>query len=288
MSANIIDNGNLKINKKNNTKIKATRYSVFVDPLQTNMKIPTLKQINSAITRSFIENRMETIRKELDDFEKNEISEIINKQAKNRNEKNKINSLESLSIKRKSENTISEKKELLSSKTKLDERMENKNIGENEVILQKKYRKLFLSKNLYDSFDDEEVVDEEKLYNFYISTNSLTVYLLDSLILIATFIELLYLPVYISLHITPFTIYSNNISSNIFYIIDLVYIIDLITGFFRAFYNFEEMLIKNNIQICINYLTGWFAFDLMEAIPFFTLLDKNMQNSRKNSQYISM
>ena len=282
LSANIIDNGNLKINKKNNTKIKATRYSVFVDPLQTNMKIPTLKQINSAITRSFIENRMETIRKELDDFEKNEISEIINKQAKNRNEKNKINSLESLSIKRKSENTISEKKELLSSKTKLDERMENKNIGENEVILQKKYRKLFLSKNLYDSFDDEEVVDEEKLYNFYISTNSLTVYLLDSLILIATFIELLYLPVYISLHITPFTIYSNNISSNIFYIIDLVYIIDLITGFFRAFYNFEEMLIKNNIQICINYLTGWFAFDLMEAIPFFTLLDKNMQNSRKN------
>ena len=32
-------------------------------------------------------------------------------------------------------------------------------------------------------------------------------------------------------------------------------------------------------SICINYLTGWFLLDLIEAIPFFTLLDKNMQKS---------
>ena len=38
--------------------------------------------------------------------------------------------------------------------------------------LQKKYRKLYLSKNLYDSLDDEEMADEEKIYRFYISTNS--------------------------------------------------------------------------------------------------------------------
>ena len=34
--------------------------------------------------------------------------------------------------------------------------------------------------------------------------------------------------------------------------------------------------------MCINYLTGWFFMDLIEAIPFFTLLDKNMKKLIKN------
>ena len=137
--------------------------------------------------------------------------------------------------------------------------------------LQKKYRKLYLSRNLYDSLDDEEVEDEEKIYQFYISPNSLTVYILDFFVLISSFIELYYLPIYISLHISSYVVYSNLISSFIFYIIDFIYIIDLITGFFRAYYNFEEVLIKRNVNICIYYLTGWFFLDLIEAIPFFTL-----------------
>ena len=57
-----------------------------------------------------------------------------------------------------------------------------------EDRIQKKYRKLYLSKNLYDSLDDEEANDEEKIYTFYISTNSLTVYMLDFLVLISSFI----------------------------------------------------------------------------------------------------
>ena len=34
--------------------------------------------------------------------------------------------------------------------------------------------------------------------------------------------------------------------------------------------------------MCINYLTGWFFMDLIEAILFFTLLDKNMKKLIKN------
>ena len=117
--------------------------------------------------------------------------------------------------------------------------------------LQKKYRKLYLSRNLYDSLDDEEVADEEKIYRFYISPNSLTVYILDFFVLISSFIEVYYLPIYISLHITSFAVYSKALSSFLFYVIDFIYIIDLITGFFRAYYNFEEVLIKRNVNICI-------------------------------------
>ena len=135
---------------------------------------------------------------------------------------------------------------------------------------------------MYDSLDDEEMADEEKIYRFYISTNSLTVYILDFFVLISSFIELYYLPIYISLHISSYAVYYNAISSFIFYIIDFIYILDLITGFFRAYYNFEEILIKRNVDICINYLTGWFFMDFIEAIPFFTLLDKNMRKSIKN------
>ena len=113
--------------------------------------------------------------------------------------------------------------------------------------LQKKYRKLYLSRDLYDSLDDEEIPDVEKIYLLYISPNSLTVYILDFFVLISSFVELYYLPIYISLHITSYSIYSNLISSFIFYIIDFIYIIDLITGFFRAYYNFEEVLIKKKL-----------------------------------------
>ena len=103
-----------------------------------------------------------------------------------------------------------------------------------EDRFEKKYRKLYLNKNLYDSLDDEEVADVEEIYHFYISTHSISVYLLDFIILISSFIELYYLPIYISLHISSYSIYYNVINSFIFYFIDLIYIIDLITGFFRV------------------------------------------------------
>ena len=274
-------NNKFSFSSKSKPKIKAARHSVYVNNQQKNMKIPTLQQINSAITKSFIENRIENIKKELDDLDHNEISEIIDKLPTKNYENKKNKNLSRMSLNQKVDIDKSEKSELLTTHLTLKEQIETQKALE-EDRFQKKYRKLFLNKNLYDSLDDEEVNDEEKLYNFHIAPNSLTVYIIDFFVLVASFIELYFLPIYISLHITPFTIYYNIISSIIFYIIDFIYIIDLLTGFFRAYYNFEEILITKNINICSNYLSGWFALDLIEAIPFFTLLDKNMQKSRKN------
>ena len=143
---------------------------------------------------------------------------------------------------------------------------------------QKKYRKLYLSKNLYDSLDDEEVVDMEKIYTFYISPNSLTVYILDFFVLIGSIIELFNVPIYISVHLPSFAVYNSIIGSLIFYIIDFIYIIDLISGFFRAYYNFEEVLIIKKRYMCLNYLKGNFIFDLIEAIPFFLILNLGQEN----------
>ena len=266
---------NFKINSNLSNKTKKKRNTLFLKSSSKDLKIPTLKQIKSAITKTFIESKVEFVKKEIKDFDKNEISEIIDTYEKKKN---------NLLVKKNSIKSFSSKQLLINQKN--EDKNENQNNNEIDDRLQKKYRKLFLIKNLYDSLDDEEVMDEEKIYNFHIATNSLTVYILDSLILIASLIELYYLPVYLSLHISSYAIYHNAISSIIFYIIDIIYIIDLITGFFRAYYNFEEILIKRNVDICINYLTGWFIFDLIEAVPFFTLLDNNMNKLRKN--YISL
>ena len=261
--------------------LKDAGRSLFINSTQKNMKIPTLRQINSAVAKTLISSKIEGAKKELDDFNNNEISEIISQLPKNKNEKKRTKSLARISFTKTIDLDKSEKNELLKETMPLKERIELQRAIE-EDRFQKKYRKLFLNRNLYDSLDDEEAIDMEEIYIFHISPNSVTAYFLDSLILIASLIELIYLPIYIALYISSFAIHYNIISSTIFYSIDIIYIIDLITGFFRAYYNFEEILIKKNMDICINYLTGWFILDLIEAFPFFTLLDKNMKNSRKN------
>ena len=276
-SLKMVNNNRFKIN----SKLKDTRHSLFINSTQKNMKIPTLRQINSAVAKTLISSKIEGAKKELDDFNNNEISEIISQLPKNKNEKKRTKSLARISFTKTIDLDKSEKNELLKETMPLKEQIELQRAIE-EDRFQKKYRKLFLNRNLYDSLDDEEAIDMEEIYIFHISPNSVTAYFLDSLILIASLIELIYLPIYIALYISSFAIHYNIISSTIFYSIDIIYIIDLITGFFRAYYNFEEILIKKNIDICINYLSGWFILDLIEAFPFFTLLDKNMKNSRKN------
>ena len=276
-SLKMVNNNRFKIN----SKLKDTRNSLFKNSTQKNMKIPTLRQINSAVAKTLISSKIEKTKKELDDFNNNEISEIISQLPKNKNEKKRTRSLARISFNKNIDLDKSEKNELLKETLPLKQQIELQRAIE-EDRFQKKYRKLFLNRNLYDSLDDEEAIDMEEIYIFHISPNSVTAYFLDSLILIASLIELIYLPLYIALYISSFSIHYNIISSSIFYSIDIIYIIDLITGFFRAYYNFEEVLIKKNIDICINYLTGWFILDLIEAFPFFTLLDKNMKNYRKN------
>ena len=280
ISAKIFQNRNLKLKRHSITKIKSNRHSALNKTSKKKLPNQNTGKLNSAITKSYIESKMETVRKELDDFEKDEITEMINKQKKNKNEKKRINNLDQINIKSNIEITKSEHSEFSKNQTTTLQSLIIKEIVEDDNN-KMKYRNLFLCKNLYDSLDDEEVLDEEKIYRFHISTNSLTIYILDFIILIASFIELYYLPLYISLHISPYTIYHNNVSSIILIFMDITFILDLITGFFRSYLNFDEIMVERNLDICINYLTGWFCFDFIEAIPFFTLLDYNMRNLSK-------
>ena len=85
--------------------------------------------------------------------------------------------------------------------------------------------------------------------------------------LIISIISLIYIPYFLAFSLNECK-YEFISGTAIFFLFnDLIYLIDLISGFFRAFYNFEEVLIVKKRYMTLNYLKGWFILDLIEAIP---------------------
>ena len=53
---------------------------------------------------------------------------------------------------------------------------------------------------------------------------------------------------------------------------EFILIFDFILQFFRAYYDFDDNLIKNTKKIIANYLNSWFFLDLICIIPVFSLI----------------
>ena len=65
--------------------------------------------------------------------------------------------------------------------------------------------------------------------------------------------------------------------------VEIAYFLDLIFGFFKAYYNFEEQLITNNISIIKKYLLSWFLLDLISALPLYSYLKMKEPLCRNNN-----
>ena len=143
--------------------------------------------------------------------------------------------------------------------------------------IEQRYRILQKKGYVYDSLDDEENIDEEKL-SFFIRPESRFIIFFDFLINFCSLYYLIYIPYYLGSN----EFYCKNDyffnKENLFELfVDLIYFIDLILPFFIAFYNFDEILKTDFKDISKNYLSGWFILDLIQVIPFKTiikLLDK--------------
>ena len=144
-----------------------------------------------------------------------------------------------------------------------------------------KFRVLTKKKIVYDSFDSEEV---EELEQFFISPNNKIILIIDSLIIISTIFNIIYTPFYLS-NIQCFCSPIINIINYIYYFIDLLFIIDVLLGFFRAYHNFQFQLITNSIHIIKHYLISQFIFDLIQAIPFFSYMSF-ICHKKSNDVYI--
>ena len=134
-----------------------------------------------------------------------------------------------------------------------------------------KHRKLKLAKNLYDSFDDDESEQEEEDY-YVINPETNIIIAFDFFIIIF----FLYYFIYTTFKLCQercFCSSNKNItfSDIVLFINDLLCIADLVISFFREYYNYDYKLVKINKLILENYLKYDFIFDLLSAIPIYTL-----------------
>ena len=160
---------------------------------------------------------------------------------------------------------------------------ENGEIKEKKInkIEDEKYRILTRKGYVYDSFDDEENIDEVKNF-IYIHPNSIILKIIDFLVFIFTFYNLFYIPLFLGMSDIYCKINEGfNFNSLLINFTDITFIFDVIISFFIAYYNFEEILVTEYSLMIEHYLETWFIIDFITAIPFqtlFTLFNKKCKD----------
>ena len=145
--------------------------------------------------------------------------------------------------------------------------------------------RILLNKGLvYDSFDDEEEFEDQINKEFFIMPNSIFIIILDILIVFDIFYYLTYNPYYIASS-TKF-IYSNISFYDVYhFFMEIVYLIDFLVQFVRAYYDFYENLVTIKKKIIKHYLSSWFLIDLITIIPTFSLIKIYYEKEKYNRGY---
>ena len=176
-------------------------------------------------------------------------------------------------------NTNTEEKAVISAKP-------NRKLKGN-IIIREEFRFLERKNIVYDSVADDTTDNDEYFTdeNFYISPHNSFLDFFDLIILVSTLYNLVIFPVNLSMSLCVNKYHYTNIIN---YSLDIIYIIDFILCFFRAYYNFVEKLVTNNKKIFLNYLSNYFFIDLICIVPFFSIfkyLDKNNNNCFHNLSF---
>ncbi len=146
---------------------------------------------------------------------------------------------------------------------------ENNNNEEDEKILHEKYRDLQKKGLVYDSLDD---IDDENISKYFIHPDSKILLILDFLLVICIFYDLIYIPLYLGNN----DIYCRRGSFinfiNIFeIIINSIYFFDFSIYFFVGFYDDDDILRTGLRAMFFHYLKHWFIVNLISVIPFKTI-----------------
>ena len=153
----------------------------------------------------------------------------------------------------------------------------------NELRKKEKYRYLSRIKPLYDSFDDDESEKDEDNEGNCIYPSSLIVFIMDFFLFICSIYSLFYIPLRMAKS-DCFCEKESIINVLLLYFIDILYIGDFCIGFFKAYYNFQFKIIKNNKKIILHYLKTDGFIDFLESIPFFTI-NKFLCKAYKDTNY---
>ena len=206
----------------------------------------------------------------LENFEKGDLS------RKNKSSTNNIRVLISKDKKEKIKKKISQKDiKKIESIQNLDNKEKEESINRVSTLGRKSvfinYRVLRRKQNIYDSLDDEECDDAEEINHLFINPNSYFVLVFDYLLICSVIVSVISVPLYLA-KTHNFCIKSKiEIVHFLNLFIEFMNLMDLFLNFFRGYYNWEEQLIYKKRKIIIHYIKGWFLFDLISAIPVYTL-----------------
>ena len=208
---------------------------------------------------------------------KKKISKLKKTMKKNNKYATKENSEEN---KEKNSNTNKLNKNIIDI---LSNRKMNISIDKKIKNNKEKFRILEKRKSVYDSFDDEEYKEEE--IDYYIPPDSWYIKFFDSLLFLSSLIYLIFFPYFLSKNCLIFE--DNKLWISIFIIIDIIYIVDIVINFFRAYQNFDEHLIRRTKKIIFHYLKTWFFLDFIQAIPLFSIF-KFVNDSYQNNLFLEL
>ena len=252
----------LSLNKERIKEIKGVRH---LSSFHLVCEEDKYKKIEKKIQNKILDISMKII--EDDDIEVTKVDNKINQTHSKIDQKNKEKRESSFNLFNNKKNKIN---------------ISNHNATQVKVTRIERYRRLKKIKNLYDSFGEDESDKDLEHGNYGFNPRSIFIDIYDMIILISSGFCLFYLP--IKLAKTKMII--NNDEYFALLMIDfseIIYIIDLIFGFFRWYYNNEFKLVSNSHMIIKNYFYGNFLFDLILAIPFITIyrFQKNIDNDYK-------
>ena len=135
-----------------------------------------------------------------------------------------------------------------------------------KALLAEKNRIYRKGGQIEDSYNESESDEEIESDNFLINPETTTFFIYDSIIAILAIYSLIFIP--FEMADDCFCDEGKNKYKNyIKFIIDILFIIDVIINFFLEFYTTTEKLVKSRSKIINNYLSGWFFFDLLNAVP---------------------
>ena len=167
------------------------------------------------------------------------------------------------------------------SKKKKKKSKKNKNLKkqsihkiENELILSprtsrnnEKYRVLQKIKNIFDSMDEDEIINDLNEGNIIFEIDGNFIFIFDSLILFSSLFSFFYIPISIAKS-DCFCMNENYYVQILQILIEILYFLDIIVTFFREYYDSDYKLNKNNMKIAIHYIRSQLKFDLIETLPF--------------------
>ena len=136
------------------------------------------------------------------------------------------------------------------------------------------FRNLEHRKLVYDSLDDDEIIEDAINVNFYLNPDDKIILIIDCLALFFSFWNIIYKPLSLVLNNCDVknTILSFSLDNISNILIDILFILDLIINFFKAYYNFDEQLVTRSDKIILNYIKGYFLLDFICAIPYYSII----------------